>query len=146
MRLEAVAARGTTLRVEAVVERDGGIFVIDTVGLFARLVELAERSSIENVAATAQAALARGAASAAVEIATERGIRDVCFSGGVAYNDAIASRIRDVVESAGLRYRTNEQMPCGDGGISFGQAAYAGRGIEMLEADRTDTAPGDRRQ
>ncbi len=146
MRLEAVAARGTTLCVEAVVERDGEIFVIDTVGLFARLVELAERSSIENVAATAQAALARGAASAAVEIAKERGIRDVCFSGGVAYNDAIASRIRDVVESAGLRYRTNEQMPCGDGGISLGQAAYAGRGIEMLEADRTDTAPGDRRQ
>jgi hydrogenase maturation protein HypF len=146
MRLEAVAARGTALPVEARVQRDGNHYVVDTVGLFARLVDLAERNSIEDVAAAAQSALADGVARAATAIAAKRGIRDVCFSGGVAYNDAIASTIRDAVEAAGIRYRTNEQVPCGDGGISFGQAACAGLGIEILEADRTDTAPGDRSQ
>ena len=81
----------------------------------------------------AQAALAGGAARAAIELAVERGVPDVCFSGGVAYNDAIASAIRGAVEAAGLRYRTNERVPCGDGGVSFGQAAYAGRRVEILE-------------
>jgi len=146
MRLEAVAARGTALPVEVGVRRDGSTYVVDTVWLFAQLVDLAERNSIEDVAAAAQSALADGVARAAMAIAAERGIRDVCFSGGVAYNDAIASTIRGAVESAGSRYRTNEQVPCGDGGISFGQAACAGRGIEILEADRTDAAPGDRSQ
>ena len=143
MRLEAVAARGTALPVEAGMRRDGKSYVVDTVGLFAQLVDLAERNSIEDVAAAAQSALADGVARAALAIAAESGIRDICFSGGVAYNDAIASTIRDTVESAGMRYRVNEQVPCGDGGISLGQAACAGRGIEILEADRTDTAPGD---
>jgi hydrogenase maturation protein HypF len=146
MRLEAAAARGMAIPVEVGVERDGNARVVDTVGLFRRLVELAEMKPPEDVAATAQVALARGAARVALEIAAERGIRDVCFSGGVAYNDAIASTICDAVESAGLRYRTNERVPCGDGGISFGQAGYAGRGMKILEADRTDAAPGDRRQ
>jgi len=146
MRLEAAAARGTALPIEVDIQRDGGGRVVDTVNLFARLVGLAETNSIEDVSATAQAALADGAARAAAEIAAERGIRDVCLSGGVAYNDAIASTVRAAIEAAGLRYRTNERVPCGDGGISFGQAAYAGRGIEVLEADRPDTAPRDRSQ
>jgi hydrogenase maturation protein HypF len=146
MRLEAAAVRGKVLSIDVDVRRENGVYIIDTVGLFERLAELAEAKPPEDVAATAQAALAEGITRAALEIATERRIRDVCFSGGVAYNDAIASTIREMVEAAGLRYRTNERVPCGDGGISLGQAGYAGRGIKILETDRSDTAPGDRRQ
>ena len=40
-----------------------------------------------------------------------------------------------MVETAGLRYLTNERVPCGDGGISFGQAVYAGLRLRLLEAD-----------
>jgi len=133
MRLEAAAARGAAQAIEVDLDRDGTRIVVDTVGLFRRLVEAAEGRSIEDAAAAAQAALADGAARAAIELAVDRGIRDVCFSGGVAYNDAIASSIRSAVEAAGLRYRTNERVPCGDGGVSFGQAAYAGRRIEIRE-------------
>jgi hydrogenase maturation protein HypF len=146
MRLEATAARGVPASIEAGVLREGAIRVLDTVELFGRLVEMARVQPPEDVAATAQTALARGVACVAVQVAHERGLGDVCLSGGVAYNEAIALKIRDVVEAAGLRYRTNERVPCGDGGISFGQVVFAGRGIERLEADRTETAPGDRRQ
>ncbi len=145
MRLEAAAARGAAIPIEVGLLQQGSTRVLDTVDLFAQLAEMAETEAIEDVAATAQAALASGAARLAVAIAGERGVADVCFSGGVAYNDAIASTIRDVVRGSGLRYRTNERVPCGDGGVSFGQAVYAGRGVEILEADRPDAAPGDRR-
>lgn len=146
MRLEAAAVRGTAHALEGKVLREGRFRIVDTVELFGRLVALAEEASVEDVAATAQRALGRAVAQGAIEVAKDRGILDIAFSGGVANNDAIASTIRHDVEASGLRYRTNELVPCGDGGISFGQAAYAGRTIEVLEADRTDTAAGDRRK
>jgi len=146
MRLEAVAARGTALPIEMEATYDGDFRILNTAALFARLIDLAEAHPVEDVAATAQKALAVGVAQAAVAIAGERGIRDICFSGGVAYNDAIASAIRDVIVSSGFCYHTNEAVPCGDGGVSFGQAAYSGRGIESLEADRADAAPSDHHQ
>jgi hydrogenase maturation protein HypF len=133
MRLEATAARGVAHPLEVGIGPSESGVTIDTIGLFSRLVEAAKTWPAEDVAATAQVALADGAARVAIEIAAARGIRDVCFSGGVGYNAAIAAVVREAVEAAGLRYRTNEQIPCGDGGISFGQAAYAGRRIEIAE-------------
>jgi len=145
MRLEAIAAAGAAEPIEAGIERSKAGRVVDTVELFGRLVRLAETHRVEDVAATAQSALAVGVARTAADLAAEVGIRDVCFSGGVAYNDAIATSVRRVVEAADLRYWTSERVPCGDGGVSFGQAAYAGRGIEILEADRPEAATaGDR--
>ena len=146
MRLEAAAARGTAQSIEVQILREDPYRVLDTVDLFEQLTWLAKKRTPEDIAATAQAALATAVAETATAIASERGIKDVCFSGGVAYNDAIASTIRDIVEVGGLRYRTNERVPCGDGGISFGQAAYAGRRIEILEANGAEAAPGERRQ
>ena len=83
-------------------------------------------------------------AHAATQIAAAHGIGDVCVSGGVAYNDAIASAIVAGLRSSGHTVWMNERVPCGDGGVSFGQAAYAGRAIEVLEADRADAAPSSR--
>jgi hydrogenase maturation factor HypF (carbamoyltransferase family) len=54
----------------------------------------------------------------------------------VAVNDAIATAFRRQVEAAGFRVVTNEWTPCGDGGVSFGQAAFVG-GDWHLEAART---------
>ena len=64
----------------------------------------------------------------------------VGFSGGVAYNDAIAQTIRQRVEQAGLKYITNELVPCGDGGVSLGQVGYAAGRWVSLEADGAETA------
>ena len=42
------------------------------------------------------------------------------------YNDHIVRRIREVVEDSGCVFITHERVPCGDGGVSLGQAVVAG--------------------
>lgn len=140
MRLEATAARGAPIDVPVRTVAEADLQRIDTVAFFAALAELAESRTPEEIAATAQAGLADGTAHLAVEVASEHGIGTIGLSGGVAYNDAISERIRRRVESAGLRFVTNERVPCGDGGVSFGQAAFAGQGWTLSEADGTDAA------
>jgi len=143
MRLEAAASSGRPVEIPVPIEVRGDLRVIDTVSVFLALVELAKEKRAADVAASAQAALAEGTAAAAIASAMERGIDTVAFTGGVAYNDAIADRIRRKVEAARLIYITNERIPCGDGGVSFGQAIFAGGGWEVSEADRADATPGD---
>ena len=129
MRLEA-AARGGRPRDIAVPLREVEQRIeVDLVSGFFALREMGEAGTkVSDIAATAQALLACGTADGAIRVATARGIDAVCLSGGVAVNDAIASRFRQRVEAAGLRALTNEWVPCGDGGVSFGQAAFLGGG------------------
>lgn len=63
----------------------------------------------------------------AIKTAKERDIGVIGFSGGVAYNNAITGRIGDIAEEEGFRFVIHSRVPCGDGGISLGQA--------MMEAD-----------
>ncbi|MFT4884805.1 MAG: hydrogenase maturation protein HypF [Natronomonas sp.] len=126
MKLEAVAAHGTphTLDVPMGVVQDRP--VVDTPDLFVELVDLLESGhSRPDVAATAQETLARGLADIATEAAAARNREAVVLSGGVAYNDHIARRIRERVTAADLRFLGNERVPAGDGGIAFGQLAVA---------------------
>jgi hydrogenase maturation protein HypF len=125
MKLEALAVRGTPQPVEIPHTTADGRRVLDTPRLMDRLVELAEDASRADVAATAQDAVARGLAGLAVDAADERGHKAVALSGGVAYNDAIATRIREQVTDADLTFLGNEHVPPGDGGIAYGQVAVA---------------------
>jgi hydrogenase maturation protein HypF len=135
MRLEAAARGGTARDVEAPIREVEGRLEVDLVSGFAALVEMAKGEPLADVAATAQSLLAQGTATAAVRVARDLGIGVVCLSGGVAVNDAIATAFRRQVEAAGFRVVTNEWTPCGDGGISFGQAAFVGAGWHF-RADR----------
>ncbi|MDY0392303.1 MAG: carbamoyltransferase HypF [Candidatus Bipolaricaulis sp.] len=126
MRLEAAARRGNARPVPLAVRELGGRRVLDTVDLFRALSEF--RSAGEgraDLAATAQAALARGLAQLAIGAARERGIATVGLTGGVAVNDAIATTVRGEVEGAGLRLVAHRLVPPGDGGLAFGQLAHA---------------------
>ena len=143
MRLEAAASSGTPVEIDVPIAVRGGLRLIDVVSVFSALIKLDKGMSRADVAATAQDALARGTAGAAIAAARERGIRTVAFTGGVAYNDAIASRIRQEVEAAGLGFIMNERVPCGDGGVAFGQAVFAGMDWEVLEAGRDVANPED---
>jgi len=143
MRLEAAAAAGRAETLAVPVHAEEPVRRIDTVDLFLDLVERGRSATAHDIAATAQVALAEAVAAEGIRAAREHRIGVVGFSGGVAYNDAIARRIRARVEEAGLRYVTNEAVPCGDGGIAFGQAVFAGRGDAFLEADRTEAATLD---
>ncbi|MDG5761569.1 carbamoyltransferase HypF [Natronococcus sp. A-GB1] len=126
MRLEALATDGQPVALDVSTVRTDGRPVIDTPALFAELASLLEADySRAVVAATAQDALARGLAALAVDVARERNRTTVALTGGVAYNDRIATRIRQRVTDAGCELVTNERVPAGDGGIAYGQVAVA---------------------
>jgi len=126
MKLESLAFRGKPLDVEPEITVEKNRRVLDVKSLARRLLELKESGEKrEDIAATAQDCLARGLARIAIEEAVDRGIEVVALSGGVAYNDAIGSRIREEIKKSGLKFITNELVPCGDGGISFGQTVVA---------------------
>ncbi|PSP49497.1 carbamoyltransferase HypF [Halobacteriales archaeon QH_7_69_31] len=127
MRLEAVAAEGTAADIEVPTATVEGRPVVDTPWLFRTLGDrLADGDPKTDVAATAQAALARGLAGLAVDAANDRNVGAVALTGGVAYNDHISEIVRQVVEAAGLTLVGNERVPPGDGGIAYGQAVVAG--------------------
>jgi hydrogenase maturation protein HypF len=126
MKLEAIAAQATPRPLDAPRTSVDGRPVVDTPRLFADLIAaLEDGASPPAVAATAQDALARGLADIAVEAADDRGRETVALTGGVAYNDHIARRVRTRVTEAGLEFLGNERLPPGDGGIAYGQLAVA---------------------
>jgi hydrogenase maturation protein HypF len=126
MRLEAVAAQGHPFPIPTSPKEGEGRILLDTVAIFRSLVELGARgASREDLAATAQAALARGLAQMAIQAAKERGNPAIGLTGGVAVNDAIARAVRALVEGAGLQFLSANKVPPGDGGLSFGQLVQA---------------------
>ncbi|UCF09795.1 MAG: carbamoyltransferase HypF [Candidatus Bipolaricaulota bacterium] len=125
MRLEATAAKGEPLPVAIEIRRDGDLLRLDGLSAFVSLCERVDDCRAEDLAASAQRFLADGFAQMAIELARERGLAAVAFSGGVAYNDAISRRLRTLVEAAGLDWLTNRCIPCGDGGVAFGQVVLA---------------------
>ena len=134
MRLEAAAIRGRAHAIRTQFVEKDGVSRLDVVDLFVRLDQLSEKASIHDVAATAQEALAQGIVTLAIKIAKEQRIESIALSGGVAYNDHITSRIRESVEADGYKFFTNQLVPCGDGGVSLGQAGYAGLGYRLAPA------------
>ena len=133
MRLEAAAMRGRAQSLQPQLIDVKGLMRLDTVHLFKQLVEMSEGFSVDDIAATAQEALAQGVAAMAMTVAQEHDISAIALSGGVAYNDHIASSIRELCEANGYRFVSNELVPCGDGGVSLGQAAMAGLGVHFLD-------------
>jgi hydrogenase maturation protein HypF len=130
MRLEAAAAGADPLELDVPFDTREGQRVVDVAALAGTLADLADEESPSVLAATAQAALADGLASIAVEAAADRDVSAVGFTGGVAYNDAIFQRIRDRVQAAGLRFLAHEAVPPGDAGLSYGQVVVAASQVE----------------
>jgi len=135
MRLEAIAASGRPIEVPIRLAEWDERRVLDTVALFRALLSLRKETSAADVAATAQDALARGMARLAVEAAAVAGIKAIALCGGVAYNDAISTAVRQEIERAGFRFVTNERVPCGDGCVALGQAAIASRSARLERGD-----------
>jgi hydrogenase maturation protein HypF len=146
-RLEAVASQGTPIELPIEVKKGEDRLLFNTVDLYVRLADLAKRKRPETVAATAQASLARGMAKIALMVAGRESIEAIALSGGVAYNDAVVTTIRSEIERAGCAFFTNEQVPCGDGGVAFGQVVYAACYRRLLSrAPRPDATTSEQRQ
>ncbi len=126
MRLEGAALKGEDLSPELTYDKEGNRRVLDVQALFREILSSLEAGHrIRDLAMTAQMGIAKGLAALAVGEAERRGIESVALSGGVAYNGAISERIRAIVEEAGLKFWCNEMVPCGDGGVAYGQTVVA---------------------
>jgi len=68
--------------------------------------------------------LGRAFSTVAIENARELDVKKIGFSGGCAYNTIMAQTIKSEVGRAGLEFLLPD-VPCGDGGISYGQACAA---------------------
>jgi hydrogenase maturation protein HypF len=99
--------------------------IVDTTYLINEIFENRNRYPIAHLAYSAEAYIAESLAELAVDKAREIGVNNIGFSGGVAYNEHIASTIRKVVEKTELKFFVHNQVPPSDGGISLGQAIAA---------------------
>jgi len=127
MNLESAARRGSDADAPTIPVVFSGD-VLDTSQILSGVYEMMSSGgySRADLAYAAEDALARGVADAALRAAAKIGIDVVGLSGGVAYNDHIVRRIRQVVEDSGCVFITHKRVPCGDGGVSLGQAVVAG--------------------
>ena len=123
MKLESAAIKGRAiLKLNPIIKGD----VLATTELLLEIFENRGKFSVADLAFSAHAYLAKGLAEIAVEKALENGVKAVGFSGGVACNEIFAKIMQKTVEDAGLHFFVHEAIPPGDGGLSFGQAVYAG--------------------
>lgn len=125
MKLEAAARDGQeVLNLEPKIEGN----VINTTDMVNRVFEGVRKFRTRDLAFSAQNYMARSLAELAVEKAQELDVKNVGFSGGVAYNEHISLTIQRIVEKKGLNFVFHERVPAGDGGTSFGQAIVVGFG------------------
>jgi hydrogenase maturation protein HypF len=123
MKLESAAMGGQdVLWLKPMIESD----VLKTTDMLLEVFEKRGKYVTADLAFSVHAYLARGLAELAVEKALENGVKTVGFSGGVACNEIFTKLIREVIEGARLNFLVHEAVPPGDGGLSFGQAVYAG--------------------
>ncbi len=122
MKLEAVASKGSDVLNLIPRFKDE---TIETTPLVYEIFTKIEDHSVADLARSAQSYLARSLAQRAVEEAGRIGVKTIGFSGGVAYNEYITRIIRRVVEEQGANFVIHNQIPPGDGGISFGQVIAA---------------------
>jgi len=119
IKLESRAVNGRDiLELEPLIEGE----TINTTYLLIHILENLGKHSVADLAYSAQTYIAKSLAQLAVEKAENLDVKAIGFSGGVAYNKQITLTIMETVEKNGFRFITNNQIPQGDGGISFGQA------------------------
>jgi hydrogenase maturation protein HypF len=81
--------------------------------------------STHEIARAFQRAIAQGLYTSIRTVCEEHGIRSVVLSGGVFQNELLLEDLKPLLEEERLRIWTNHVVPPNDGGISFGQAAFA---------------------
>lgn len=106
-------------------ERDG-LLELDTAAFFLHLLELRRTGvPVSDLARRFHLGLAEGLADLALSGARRCGVRTVALSGGVFHNRTIALLLPEALTRRGLVPLTHRSLPPGDGGLSYGQAAWA---------------------
>ncbi len=126
MRLEAISAAGAKPIALPLVENAAGVFISDWGPLLPFLLDTgtspAERGSVFH------ATLAQAIAGQAQAIRARCGVSRVGLSGGVFQNRLLTEQAQEALLSLGFEVFLQENIPAGDGGLSFGQVIEAGAG------------------
>ncbi|MCD4740443.1 carbamoyltransferase HypF [archaeon] len=117
VKLESLALSGKKIiDLPVNVLKKNGVYVLDTHSIFGALTQ-ETKSSPEDLALSVHHALVSGMAT----IAKKSKIENVCFTGGVACNSLFNKFLKE--EFPDLLVQS--KAPCGDGGISLGQAYFS---------------------
>lgn len=123
MRLESCAADGKDkIDLPVMITKNKGNYILDTTEIIDAVLQAKDNYLLSDIAASAQSALAKGLCQMAIKVAEDRKIDTIGFSGGVAYNGAIVKTVSDICKCEDFNFVVHTKVPCGDGGISLGQA------------------------
>jgi hydrogenase maturation protein HypF len=104
-----------------------GSRVIDMAPVIAAMVrDLRDGRSRAGIGARFHGSVVGAFSRAALAVARETGIRTAVLSGGVFNNTIVFRGILTALRQGGLKVYTHTLVPCGDGGVSLGQAVAAG--------------------
>ncbi len=122
MKLESAAFNGRDiLKLEPKIERN----VIRTTWAVQEIFRNLKKFSPRDLAYSIQSYVANSLGEYALLEAERLGVKNIGFTGGVAYNQHISLALRDKIEKNGYNFYLQKALPPGDGGISFGQAIYS---------------------
>ena len=114
-------------------DENGTRKILDTTAIMRYIVDkIEEGEDLHKIAVAGQKAVSVGLAKLAVESAREKGIKTIGATGGVFYNEAITSHIREYVENEGFEFIQHINSCPGDGSVSLGQAIVAGIRLKDL--------------
>ena len=114
------------------IKERGGLLELDTAAFFLHLLELRRTGvSVPDLARRFHLGLAEGLADLALSGARRCGVRTVALSGGVFHNRTIALLLPEALARRGLVPLTHHALPPGDGGLSYGQAAWASHVLRL---------------
>lgn len=126
IRLEAYQDLSVTIRPPFPMKEHDGLLELDTAVFFLHLLELRRTGvPVSDLARRFHLGLVEGLADLALSGARRCGVRTVALSGGVFHNRTIALLLPEALARRGLVPLTHRSLPPGDGGLSYGQAAWA---------------------
>jgi hydrogenase maturation protein HypF len=122
LKLESAAIGGRdVLDFDPIIKHD----ILLTKPLIEWLFDKRAKYPLKDLAYTVHTYLAKGLALLAIREAERLHINHIGFTGGVAYNQLMIDKISSIVSKHNLRLLLQQKIPCGDGGISLGQAFAA---------------------
>ncbi|MFO7795616.1 MAG: carbamoyltransferase HypF [Promethearchaeati archaeon] len=125
MRLEGLATKGNAENVNLEINYSNkkGISIINTSKLIMNILELIKNNQNKkaDIAAKFQEEIGKAFASVAIEHAKKFDIKKIGLSGGVAYNFAFSSKVKEEILNAKFEFLEHNKIPPGDAGISSGQ-------------------------
>ncbi|MBV8429835.1 MAG: carbamoyltransferase HypF [Solirubrobacterales bacterium] len=126
--LEAVCDPAERGSYEIVLRCDGELLRLDPRELILAVEhDLAAGAEVGTVASRFHRAVSRATVAACLRLAAEAGTERVVLGGGVFQNRRLLEAVVEGLEGEGLEVLLPRRLPIGDGGISYGQAAVAGR-------------------